>query len=271
MKRPPWKDKDFRSVDPWLHYIDEELVAVRWRCEACSTEFAPPWTKKTFPRGPVRSKNGGWLAPSKFSVPCPRCKAPVWYDIPVSEFKAQYRLCGDEAYRDIGEYLLINYSLVGCNVAFVSEFESLIRDLKSKYSPDRSPDSWSLHMKELWASAARARHAVFSQWSDVRRHDLVQELFQFVESNRPKLYVANMSACFRKAGNRRQVATTKNYVQRLAFAQFITSVVADHTAFGVQPNFVFDTEKYDGLSKEFVQQWARESFFGSQVCIYYPF
>jgi hypothetical protein len=177
--------RTYETTAQALRHVPEDLARIRIKCPnpECATSFPPDWLKKIPPIHPVRPNVGpGVWVPAGKEVECPNCKKSLMFPLPIEEQKAEYSFLGDEAYRSIEDLELLTYSLVGTNSVRLAEVEEAVREFKAELCPSKSPDSWHLHMKEIWPEHARRRHPIFKDWDQDFVKDFARRFFALVKN-----------------------------------------------------------------------------------------
>jgi len=194
----------FEDLSVPLRHLPESLSQIKLFCNACSSSFPPTWfQKQELPICPVKPKYEKndvkytgpkrWI-PTGVSQKCPHCGNDVVVDIPSEKLKTKGSLYGDDAHRNYGKKHVYIYSLIGADQSLLPEFDKSIRELKENICPSRSPDSWSLHMKELWAGGHRKKHDVFKELSFYDVMNITKDICSIIKKQ--KLFVFNIALPF---------------------------------------------------------------------------
>jgi hypothetical protein len=192
-------------------------------------------------------------------------------EIPTVQAKGQVWLHGDEAYRFLENQWVATYSLVGADLKTLPLIENDIRQLKRSVCPQLQPDAWVFHMRELWSGQQRKKNAAFASWSVAKVASVIHDLAAIIKKYEGKVFLYNASLSHQSGfveppDTLQRRMKFKNYV----YLMLILNVIDDCTMAGGQPNLFFDAERR--VTSDFViQQWARESFSGTQRCLLYSF
>jgi hypothetical protein len=158
-----------------LRHLPQSLSSIAMTCPACKTVFPPDWFKKNeMSMIPVKPKfetedvpytgPGRWILQSIAQV-CPRCGTHVQLPLPTNKMRTRGSLFGDDAEREHEGRKVSVYSLVGTDQSLLPHFEMKVRTLKQGLFPAIPPDSWKIHMKDIWAGTSRAKHPVYQALS----------------------------------------------------------------------------------------------------------
>ncbi len=164
-KKTKGQQREFDRLSVSLRHLPENLSRITITCCSCRTVFRPDWLRKhELSMAPVKpkfeTKRVRYTGPKRWilrKVPqkCPKCGADVMIDLPVNKIKTKGSLFGDDAERNYQNKKVSIYSLIGTDQSLLLELENRIKGLKQKLFPSIAPDSWKIHMKDMWAGDSR--------------------------------------------------------------------------------------------------------------------
>lgn len=154
-----------------LRHLPQSLSSITMTCPTCKIGFPPGWFEKhEMPMIPVKPKfetkgisytgPKRWILQSITQV-CPRCGTHIPFSLPTNKMRTKGFLFGDDAEREHEARKVSVYSLVGADQSLLPDFEIEVRRLKQELLPAIPPDSWKVHMKDMWAGTSRAKHPVY--------------------------------------------------------------------------------------------------------------
>ncbi|MBI4325795.1 MAG: hypothetical protein HY674_11095 [Chloroflexi bacterium] len=77
-----------------------------------------------------------------------------------------------------------------------------------------------------------------------------------------------ISAVYHKENDLRKAKIQKDAVRSEAYSLFLLTIIEMLTKKGIQPNWIFDSDKKSDADK-IIHQWARDAFYGIQVNLVY--
>jgi hypothetical protein len=259
-----------------LRHLPQSLTNIAITCPACKTVFPPDWFKKhemsMIPVKPKFETKGvpytgpkRWILQSITQV-CPRCGAHTQLPLPTNEMRTRGSLFGDDAEREHEGRKVSIYSLVGADQSLLPDFEMKVRALKQGLLPAMPPDSWKIHMKDIWAGTNRAKHPAYKALS---LEDVIgftnQVLALIKESN---LFIYNIALTTDR--DKPSGLTGSAGLRNEAYILLVLNAIDEWTEKNAQPNIFFDSEKYSHAN-EVIHGWARDTFRGSQHSLLYGF
>ena len=187
-KKNKHSSKPFSSL---LRHLPEVLTNIRQYCPDCRASFAPEWLEPIYesliPIKPKYWKNkepyngpARWV-PQAVSIKCPLCKRQLIFNLPVKKKRTEGLFFGDEAYRIHGKKFAYTYSLIGADIKLIPEINDSINSLKTELCPSQLPNTWKLHMKDLYSEHNRKRHKIFSNWDKHMVQKAIERLFQLIK------------------------------------------------------------------------------------------
>lgn len=264
--------RDCERLVPGIAHVPEALLQFSVECQHCLLRFKPDLlAKRKFPTEPVQAPNGWWV-PITANVQCTICGRMTKIDLPRVDLKTNYLLCGDEAHRfnlHGSSEQLVTYTVAGINMGSVDSVESAVREFKKSKVPERHPDAWKIHMKELCAGDARQRHELYRQWPMEFVRAFVDDFAKLLRGLQPALFIANGSARYLVPSRKGARGPTDKRVRRDVYATFLLTVIDMMTRNGVSPELVFDAEK-NCTRDSAIQQWTQDAFRSSKLCLLYP-
>lgn len=270
------QQREFDRLSVSLRHLPENLSRITMTCPFCGTVFRPDWFKKhELSMAPVKPKferkGVEYKGPKRWilrKVPqnCPKCRADVMIDLPVNKMKTKGSLFGDDAERNYQNKKVFVYSIIGTDQSLLSEFENRIRSLKQELFPSIPPDSWKIHMKDMWAGSSRKKHPVYQNLGldDVRR--FVHELLMLIKESTLFIYNIASTTVQRNEGNRKVQKELRNE----AYILLVLNAIEEWTTKKAQPNLFFDSEK-NSQANVIIHGWARDIFKGNQHSLLYAF
>ena len=206
-----------------------------------------------------------WLL-QQVSQRCPSCKADVMTKLPVNKMRTKGSLFGDDAERNYQKKKVYIYSLVGADQSLLPDFEMKVKDVKQNLLPAISPDSWKIHMKDMWAGSSRKKHPVYKSLSLKNVTNFVDELLVLIRKSNLFIYNIALTA-FQNNSTDRKV---QNQLRNEAYIMLVMNAIDEWTTKNAQPSIFFDSEK-DSKANETIHGWARDTFLGSQYSLLYGF
>jgi len=236
--------------------------------------FKPPWLEKRPPLAPVKPNvgSGRWI-PITATLKCPLCKSDVSLELPVEKQRARYDWFGDEAFQDFrpsGNEYLLTYSLVGANRVRLPGVEEAVREFKATFLPSTPPDSWRLHMTKIWSGNKREKDPLFKEWDAADVQQFVNRFFDLIRSFDESFRIFNVSALYRQSTRKQRRLAERREVRHEAYSLLLLTVIDASTKNGVQPHFVFDSEK-DREGTQVVHEWAQRAYEGSHLNLVFPY
>lgn len=259
-----------------VRHLPENLSSLTVICPTCKTVFQPDWFKKhEISMIPVKPKfetesipySGPkrWILQS-ISQLCPRCKTHIQISLPTNEMKTRGSLFGDDAKREHEGRKVSVYSLVGVDQTLLPDFEKKVRKLKQGLFPAISPESWKIHMKDIWAGTNRAKHPVYHSLNLKDVIGFIDKVLALIkESN---LFIYNI-ALTTDRGNPSGISDP-NGLRNEAYILLVLNAIDEWTEKSAQPSIFFDSEKHS-QANEVIHGWARNTFRGSQHSLLYGF
>ncbi len=267
---------EFDSLSVPLRHLPENLGKIKLSCPACSYTFPPAWFEKQgVPLKPVKpkyeTKGVEYTGPARWiltniSQKCPRCGTDIPIELPVNKLKTRGSLFGDDAQRGHDNKIVFIYSLVGADQSLVPKLEKEIRNLKGNICSSKPPESWSLHMKELWSGGHRKKHPVFKELSFGDVINISNDLCGLIKEQ--NLFVYNIALCAKKTDGK--PGSIVNHLKNEAYILLVLNAIDEWTSKNAQPQIFFDSEK-KSQANETIHKWAQETFRGSQHSLLYGF
>jgi hypothetical protein len=275
-KKTKGQQREFDRLSVPLRHLPENLSRITITCPSCRTVFRPDWFKKQeLPMTPVKPKfdrkGVEYKGPKRWilrKVPqkCPKCGADVMIPLPVNKMRTKGSLFGDDAERNYQNKKVSMYSLIGTDQSLLSIVENKIKGLKQKLFPSVPPNSWKIHMKDMWAGSSRKKHPVYKT---LRRNDVisfVRELLMLIKESNLFIYNIASTTVQKNKGNRKVQKELRNE----AYILLVLNAIEEWTAKNAQPNIFFDSEK-NSQANVIIHGWARDTFKGSQYSLLYGF
>jgi len=206
-----------------------------------------------------------WIL-QQVSQKCPKCKNDVMIKLPVNKMKTEGSLFGDDAERNYEKKRVYIYSLIGADQRLLPEFEMKVKGVKQNLFPSISPDSWKIHMKDMWAGSSRKRHPVYQSLNFRDVTNFVNELLVLIRESNLFIYNIALTTVQNNLNDRK----VQNQLRNEAYILLVMNTIDEWTTKKTQPNIFFDSEK-DSKANETIHSWARDAFKGSQYSLLYGF
>lgn len=259
-----------------LRHLPENLSKIKKICPTCKTVFSPDWFKKhEIPMVPVKpkfeTKGVPYTGPKRWilqsvSLECPVCQSKVQIDLPKHKMTARGSLFGDDAEREYKDKKVFIYSLVGADQSLLPNLGAKVWTLKQSILSTIPPNSWKIHMKDLWSGSSRMKHPVYKSLNFKAVTEFVDQLLLLIkESN---LFIYNIALTTDK--NNTDGMSESNELRNEAYITLVLNVIDEWTEKNAQPNIFFDSEK-DSEANIIIHGWARDAFLGSQHSLLYGF
>lgn len=259
-----------------LRHLPESLSSITMTCPTCKTVFPPDWFgKQEMSMIPVKPKfetkgvpytgPKRWVLQSITQV-CSRCKACISISLPTKKMRAKGSLFGDDAEREHEGKKVFVYSLVGADQSLLPDLEMKVRTLKQSLLPAISPDSWKVHMKDIWAGTSRAKHPVYQDLSIGDVIGFVDQILALIKGS--NLFIYNI-ALATDLGSPSSISIADKS-RNEAYILLVSNAIDEWTEKDAQPNIFFDSEK-SSHANEVIHGWARDAFRGSQHSLLYGF
>lgn len=239
-------------------------------CESCGLTQSVNWYEpQLFPSQPVTPNVGeGFWVPVAISQTC-KCGTSSLLDVPVRKIDSTWDLYGDEAERKFEPRELPGItnrahffciSLAGLHVKGRAWFDKKVNRLKSKARPDRAPESWNIHLTEIWNTPPGESGYSFQGKADKVRFGL--DLANIMSKARPHLFTLNVSGCRVQGDDESWADTVKLNKQHIFATTLLTSLDQfRHRNLNIRWNFdhAVAPDKRTGS-----EGWAEEVFLGLQ-------
>lgn len=250
-----------------LRHLPMSIERIMMTCPACKSIFPPDWLKKhEISMGPVKPKfktkgvpyngNSRWILKS-ITQDCPKCRAQVPIYLPVNKMRTRGYLFGDDAEREHEGRKVYMYSLVGADQSLLPNFEKKFRLLKQRLIPNIPPESWKVHMKDIWAGTNRAKHPVLKALRFCDVNDFVEQTLTLIKESNLFVYNIALTTCQFSPNS----ISVPNNLKNEAYILLVLNVIDEWTGKNAQPNIFFDSEKSSQAS-EVIHGWARDAFRG---------
>jgi len=275
-KKTKLQQREFDRLSVSLRHLPENFSRITITCTVCRTVFRPDWFKKhELSMAPVKpkfeTKGVEYTGPKrwilrKVSQKCPKCGADVMIGLPVNKMKTKGSLFGDDAERDYQNKKVSIYSLIGTDQSLLPEFENKIKGVKQKLFTSIPPDTWKIHMKDMWAGSSRKKHPVYQTLSFNDVISFVDELLVLIKESNLFIYNIASTTVQNNTANRK----IQNQLRNEAYILLVLNAIDGWTTKNAQLNIFFDSEK-NSKANETIHGWARDTFKGSQYSLLYGF
>jgi len=275
-KKTKRQQLEFDRLSVSLRHLPENFSRITITCPFCRTVFRPDWFKKhELPMVPVRpkfeTKGVEYTGPKRWILhqapqKCPKCEADVMINLPVNKMRTKGFLFGDDAERNYQNKKVSIYSLIGADQSLLPEFENKIKGVKQKLLTSIPPDSWKIHMKDMWAGSSRKKHPVYQTLSFDDVKCFVDELLVLIRKSNLFIYNIASTTVQNNTANRK----IQNELRNEAYILLVLNAIDEWTTKNAQPNTLFDSEK-NSQANVIIHAWARDTFKGSQYSLLYGF
>jgi hypothetical protein len=251
-------------------YVPQELLDIRLKCaaETCAHEFPIPFKERQarpiepiFPMDYDKQTNDRYWVCQSTQINCPNCGKKVTLALPLQNAKATITLFVDEAKRQIGDKELWLFAASGADSRAIEGVCERLRTLKRTLVPNIDPDTWRLHMTELWHGDERKKHPVYSRpdFPDARR--LVKEVAAFIRNEGDLFKIVSFSLREKSA-----LAPAK----RTAFQSLLIQTIHCLTERGAAPELRLDAERPKSLKSQ-LTAWSEEVITEQRHLLLFPF
>lgn len=264
---PDVRDLPFRPPPP---LIPKHLLGAEYTCSSCKRRNQIDWTKpQPFPKQPIVLTLGeGHLVPTSITQVC-LCGNYNHVPIPTKNIESSWGLFGDEAERIFSEGELpgeprkahfFTMTLASMHQNGALRFQRRLNRLKKSVRPDWEPDTWKLHMTEIWSVPPNTKG--FALGSKAEKIRFIRAVANLLRKSRPDLFTMNVSSCRVLTGNESWNKLVKANKQEV----FATALMSSLQTMGDNNKSVYwsfdhsvPPEKRTGS-----EGWAEEVFLGLQ-------
>lgn len=259
-----------------LRHLPDNLSSITITCPTCKIVFTPDWFgKQEISMIPVKPKfetegvpytgPKRWVLQSITQV-CPRCKACISISLPTKKMRAKGSLYGDDAEREHEGRKVFIYSIVGADQSLLPDLDMKVRALKQSLLPAIPPDSWKVHMKDMWAGTSREKHPFYQYFSKGDVIGFVDQMLALIKGS--NLFIYNIALTTDRG--RASGISIAEKLRNEAYILLVLNAIDEWTDKNAQPNIFFDSEKCSHAN-EVIHGWARVAFKGSQHSLLYGF
>ena len=171
------------------------------------------------------------------AIPCPQCRHKTNFTLPEAKAGPVIVLYGDEAFREAQSRAVYVVALVGSDQRIELSVLNEWRALKQSIAPTREPNTWRIHMKELWKTSGGIRHPVFGTMSLPQRIAAVAEI--------GKTYVRLQQSVFTFVSFREAPRLGRNLRQQ-ALLSSIAHILDTFCPRGSVPRITLESDKIIG-------------------------
>ena len=250
--------------------VPEALFEMTATCPTCNVAAPILWLDKLpFPKQPVALPDGHYV-PIDFPVSCAKCDVDFSHRVPIKPRTTTYHLYGDEAARYVASHAVPNVAtalyffcltLVGLHRDKVERVRKQILALKRQISPDRAPETWSLHFTEIMDSPPGDPKFNFVSKAD--KVAFARRLAAILRSARPALATFNISGSIVVPADGKERKRAIKHVNQELFALALISTLEQMRMRGATPRWTFDNIQ-DTTGGAKTEGWAQEVFLGLQ-------
>ncbi len=260
----------FGGNRPMPVFVPQELLELRLKCPAvtCAAEFPIPFKDRqrqpiepVFPRDYHHETNAKYWVCQSTQVKCPKCGAMVTLALPQRRASATITLFVDEAQRAVCERELWLFAAAGSDARAMPALVERVRRLKQSILSDVDPDTWQLHMTELWHGDERRKHPQFSGLTLPAVRRLVADVTTFIRDDQDIFKIASFSLREKSA-----LGTAK----RTAFQSLLIQTVECLTERGSAPDLRLDAERPESLRSQ-LTSWSEEVIAEQKHLLLFPF
>jgi len=251
-------------------YVPKPLLDLRLKCTAndCARDFPIPFKQKQnqpiepiYPLDYNKETNARHWVCQSTQVSCPHCGQMVTLELPQRKPRAKISLFIDEAQRPVHDRELWLFAASGTDSRALAEVCERLRELKRSIFPSVDPDTWQLHMTELWHGDERKKHPLFSRLSFAEVRQLVQQIATFIREEGALFKIVSFSLREKSA-----LATAK----RTAFQAMLIQTIECVTELGSAPDLHLDAERLTSLESQ-LTAWSEEVINEQRHLLLFPF
>lgn len=255
--------KDRRPHRRPASLVPEELARITFPCPSCGAASTPEWYKTlVFPAEPLpHNTEPGHFVKIDFPVSCPAGheftalapEAPHNGRIPIYADDFQRHIHGHESRISTRSLKLFGFAAVYLGTDFLPAFTAKLHAIKSEFDPDKAPDTWPLHMTEVWgAEVGKAKKVA-----------LAHSVAELVRNSRPQLWSAFIGGVTQPSTDPRQRRRELKVQREDTLSLVLMSTIQRLRDQGFSPSWTFDRFR-DARAGTIDEGWARELFLGWQ-------
>ena len=253
-----------KSEPPFLPEGIAEIHAPCPRCGAivrpnlwqeCDSSFSPVYPKDTL------GEKGAWIQTSATSF----CKCGHRVDFPI-EFKKLHHpiyFFGDDADRQLGQFSLHSYSLIGATSGPTEEMGLKLKELKQRYVTTFDPESWRVHTTEMLNGRKRVVHPVYKNFTKESLDSFFLECAHILKERENMTWNQHVTAIYRAPPQKKERFKVGSQVKSCAHNALVSYAIHKATAQHLRPLFTFDATK-PVKSYPHIEAWSYDTYSGSR-------
>lgn len=257
------KNNSLDRADPKLNFIPPEILEIEYTCHK-GHKFKPNLLAKTWPQQPFISPDGGLFQAESSLINCTVCGEEVRVNYKNKNMGAVAKLYGDEAFREYEKYKAVIYAFVSkpLKAKEHKEFVNGFLSIKKKLLPNRKPDTWVFHCKELWSGSKRAQNPLFQ---NLTKEDVISATKEIC-LHAQKYYGEQGMNVYCSTGvhihDDKNAKATEIQSKSMVYYAALERVIFEATRGGIAPRFYFEKTGKDG--------WAHDLFYSGRCTHMWP-
>lgn len=255
--------KVYERTEQRVVYCPDALMNVFVNCEKCGENFKIDFLEKRPPCLPFYDGKSVWI-PSAFDVLCKYCGHTQMYEFEPAKYDGDIYLFGDEAIRDNAGKTIISFSsLMSLPVLDLEKFKTDFLKIKASLCPSRDPESWPLHMKDIWHIWEPKKSKKRVEFRHITKEQLQGaciSLGELLKEHSNGLIVYNCTGVFHKT-----IKLDKHSYKQLKeriYYPLLMRICSESSKSGVSPHMFFEETGDDG--------WAKNLFTGGRLTGMWP-
>ncbi len=245
-----------QNVVYYPDWFDDVEVA----CEKCDKSIDLNFLEKRPPCLPCYV-DGSVYQPVSFDIVCNHCQNSQQYRFEMIEYKCDIPVFGDDAFREYQDKIIVSFSLISTTPDI--EIESLRNDfsqIKRKLNGNLPPDSWCLHMTDLWSGQQRKKRKHLSHVTRDQIDTLCQDIRNLLSKYGNGIEIYNASSVYYRPSKFNK-SKFKQF-KELTYYALLMRLFYEGTKMGSSPRLYFETADDDG--------WAKNLFRGGRLTMMWP-
>jgi hypothetical protein len=242
----------------------------RTRCTGCKQEFPIPWESQLkFEYEPFTSADGATWVMAGLPLDCPHCNGRVWFEIDTTPNAGVLEFFGDEAFRaPIKGWYPLSYGLIAIYEEHIASLRKQFLSLKHSFIPQRAPDSWVLHVKDL--RDQKKREHLARDITIERANEFLREMSRWIGKNNDKLAIYIGLSISRVAVGPNTPHKAKeaffNSCRNLLMKAILPTVTDSCTRSNLTPQFAFEAQSRI-THQPFVEEWIERISRGQRLSL----
>lgn len=254
-------EKRFKSIRQSFAYVPEDILNRIEMCGVCKKRIAIDWLEKRPPALPVFLRDCLYCVGS-LSIVCNHCGNNQSIETPRVEYAGIGEAYGDEAIRHLGSKMIVTYSIV--RTLDTEELPVAIgkfKELKKDLAPSLNPDTWTLHMTNIWSHKWRMGRPEFSHIKETEVMKFCADVGSLLREHSTCVLVYNSSGVFYKKG--KHDGKSEEQMKERVYQTLLARVINESARYGVATFLRMEKAQGDG--------WAKNLFSGLRLTLLWPF